>query len=83
VGEVVEGGRVEVAAFGELPGPPDQGEQEAVGEAVGDLGVGEAAQQLLPGDVADDADVSAAGHQGVAFGAVLQWVAIPGLADHR
>ena len=52
-------------------------------EAIGELGRGQIAQQLVFGDVPDDPDVRGAGAQRVVANHGLQRVSIPRLADNR
>ena len=52
-------------------------------EAIGELGGGEVAQQLVAGDVPDDPDVRGAGAQRVVAHDRLQRVAVPRLANDR
>ena len=61
----------------------DGDDEEAVEEAVGELGRGEVAEQLVFGDVADDPDVRVGGAQRRVAADRLQPLAVPGVADDR
>lgn len=58
-------------------------DQEAVEEAVGELGAGDEAQQLVFGDVADDRNVRVSGADRGVLGDRLECLAVPGVADDR
>ena len=74
---------VDRAAERQQLGAVDRDEQETILKAIGKLGRGEVAQQLVFGDVPDDPDVRGTGTQRVVSDHRLQRVAVPGLADDR